>query len=256
MKIRVLYLGRIDCQRLQLVACPDEESMIASPMVALLIEHPTLGNILYDTGNSPFYASVYGDDILGTYPITQFCSIEEALSGAGLRPGDIDLLILSHLHFDHVGGLAYFSGTKAIRNVIVAESELKNAYYSCMTGQSGAYVKSLFDLPDVCYRTICEETKLADDLTLFLQNAHTPAVIGLQLNLPETGTVLATSDTIYTQACYDQGLPPGGKINKTQDEFFRNLEAIRKRQQEHGATLFFGHDFDQVTEWAARGWIV
>ncbi len=255
MKLRVLHLGRIDCQRLHLVACPDESTMIASPMVALLIEHPTLGNILYDTGNSPFYNSVYGKAILETYPITQFRSIEDALADAGLRPDDIDLLILSHLHFDHAGGLSYFAGTKAFGNIIVAESELKNAYFSVMTGQSGAYVKSLFDLPDVRYRTISQDTKLADDLTLFLQASHTPGVIGLQLTLPQTGTVLVTSDTIYTQDSYDQGLPPGGKINKTQDEFFSNLEAIRQRQAVHQATLFFGHDYDQVTSWAARGWI-
>jgi len=255
MKISVLYLGKIHCQRLHLVDCPDEETMILSPMVALLIQHPTLGNILYDTGNSPFYNSIYGKDILGTYPITEFISIEQALAEKGLRPADIDRIILSHLHFDHVGGLAYFAGTKALQNIIVAEVELKNAYLSVMTGHAGAYLKCLFDLPEICFSPISEDCALAEDMQLFIQESHTPGVIGLVLKLQHEGTVITTSDTIYTRDSFDQALPPGGKINKTQDEFFRNLDAIRALKEKHAATLLYGHDFEQVKTFAARGWI-
>lgn len=255
MKISVLYLGKIHCQRLHLVDCPDEETMIQSPMVAVLIQHPTLGNLLYDTGNSPFYHSIYGKEILDTYPITEFISIEQALAEKGLTPAEIDRIILSHLHFDHVGGLGYFVGTKAIQNVIVAESELKNAYLSVMTGKAGAYVKALFDLPGIQFSPISEDCALAEDLQLFLQESHTPGVIGLLLKLQHEGTLLATSDTIYTQDSFELALPPGGKINKTQDEFFRNLEVIRALKEKHGASLLYGHDFEQVKAFAARGWI-
>ena len=105
MKISVLYLGRMECQRLHLVACEDEQTMITSPMSAILIQHPTLGNILYDTGNSPFYRTEYTPEMLTNYPIVEFISVEDALAEKGLTPSDIDLLILSHLHFDHTGGL-------------------------------------------------------------------------------------------------------------------------------------------------------
>lgn len=255
MKVSVLYLGKIDCQRLQLVDCPDESVMIQSPMVAILIAHPTLGNILYDTGNNPFYQSLYGEDILSTYPITQFISIEEALAEKGLKPSDIDQIILSHLHFDHAGGLQYFSGTKALRNIIVAEEDLKNAYCSVMSGTAGAYVKSLFDLPDICFTPIREDCALADDLHLFLQASHTPGVIGLRLQLEQEGCLITTSDTIYTKDSYALGLPPGGKINKTQDEFFHNLDLIKKMEQTYQAKLIFGHDFAQIRELAALGWL-
>ncbi len=255
LRFRVLHLGKIDCQRLHLVACEDEATMIRSPMFALLLQHPQLGNYLYDTGNTPFYNSIYPESVLATYPITEFVSIETALAACNLSVGDIDGIILSHLHFDHAGGLQYFSGTPALQNVIVAEAELKHAYHSVMTGQAGAYVKSLFDLPDICFTTINEDTTLAEGLHLFLQAAHTPAVIGLRLDLEQEGCVLVTGDTIYTEDSYRQALPPGGSINKTPEEFFENLAYIQNLEQTHQASILFGHDFAQAQTYATRGWI-
>ena len=50
--INALYLGRIKTKKLNLVKTPDKEENLYSPIVAFLIRHPQLGNILYDTGNS------------------------------------------------------------------------------------------------------------------------------------------------------------------------------------------------------------
>lgn len=253
MNIKVLYLGHIECKEDNLVKCEDERQMIKSPIPAILIQHPKLGNILYDTGNSPFYSSEYPESTLETYPIPEFISIEEALKESGLTPADIDMIIISHLHFDHAGGLKYFRGTKAIKNVLVAESELKNAYHQVMTGQAGAYVKSLFDLDEIVFKTINEDTDLADDIRLFIQNSHTPGVTGMILKTESKGNIIVTSDTVYTKESYDRELPPGGSINKTQKEFFDNLEKIKKMEQEYSAMLVYGHDYDQIVAMNKEG---
>lgn len=255
LKFKILYLGKIECARFRLVDGPQFGHTICSPMSAVLIQHPTLGNILYDTGNSPDYVTQYGAELNHIYPITEFISIEDALGKVGLSCQDIDLLILSHLHFDHVGGLCYFVGTQAIRNVIVARDELANACLSVYTQTPGAYVKSLFDVPGVCYRTIQETVCLADNLTLFIQQSHTPGVIGLILQTHQMGNIIFTSDTVYTRENWEQQIQPGGHINKTTDEFFSNLHLLEKLQQKYDATLFFGHDYKQVCFWQERGWI-
>ncbi len=253
MKISVLYLGRMEFPKYRLVACQDEEEMVYSPAVALLIQHPTLGNILYDTGNCEDFSEVYTPEMLHDYPITEMVTIRQALADKGLTPGDIDWIILSHLHFDHAGGLKHFVGTKAIERVIVSEADLKQAWWSVTTGSGGAYIRSLFDVEGIRFQTICEDTRLADDVTLFLQEAHTPSVIGMRLKTEHHGTILTTSDAVYTAESYEKALPPGGTINKTTDEFFHNLAYIRKMQQEYDATLLFGHDYDQILAWVARG---
>ena len=253
MKISVLYLGRIECRRDNLIQCSDLSQMIKSPISAILVQHPELGNVLYDTGNSPFYASEYSRHTLETYPIPEFISIEDALKKKGLQTSDIDRIILSHLHFDHVGGLKYFRGTKAIKNVLVSEAELKNAYYQVMTGQGGAYVKSLFDLDGIEYKTIKEDTVLAEDMRLFIQQSHTPGLIGMMLKSRSKGNLLVTGDTIYTRENYEKELPPGGSINKTQKEFFDNLAWIKKMERQNSAAIIYGHDFDQITDLNQEG---
>ena len=45
MKISVLYLGKMEFPKFRLVDWKDEDAMVKSPAVALLIQHPTLGNI-------------------------------------------------------------------------------------------------------------------------------------------------------------------------------------------------------------------
>lgn len=250
MDFKVLYLGKLECKKDYLIKCDNKDEMIKSPISAILFKHPTLGNILYDTGNSPFYSTEYSKETLSTYPVAEFISIEDALKNQGMTPDDIDILILSHLHFDHAGGLKYFRGTKAIKNVIVSDAELKNAYFNTSTGSSGAYVKSLFDFDEIKFNPIKANTRLADDFELIIQPAHTPGVIGLLVKTLPTQTMLFTSDTIYTKESYEKQLPPGGSINKTDKEFYDNLENIKRIANDNHAELFFGHDYNQVISYA------
>ena len=142
--------------------------------------------------------------------------------------------------------LRYFKGTKALQNVIVSEDELKDVYFRVMTGQGGAYVKELFDIEGIRYVPYHEELRLADDILLFAQKSHTAGCTGMVLDTEQQGTVIVTSDTIYTEDNDKMELPPGGSINATTEEFYTNLARIKKMQSEMDAKLIYGHDFEQV----------
>ncbi len=246
MKVNILYLGKIICKRDNLVRTDEKNAIIQSPMSAILIRHPKLGNLLYDTGNSPDYEEVYPKSVSDTYPITEFISVADALKPHGLTVNDIDCIVLSHLHFDHAGGLCIFKGTKALQNVIVSEDELKSAYFHVMTGRDGAYVKELFDVDGIRYVTYQDELRLADDIMLFAQKSHTAGCTGMVLHTQHNGNIIVTSDTIYSEDNYRMELPPGGSINATTEEFFTNLERIKKMQSEMNAKLIYGHDYEQI----------
>jgi glyoxylase-like metal-dependent hydrolase (beta-lactamase superfamily II) len=83
---------------------PDDRNRIQLGMRCLLIEHES-GLVLIDTGagnkeNEKFY-DIYGVENRGERGPTQ---LEDALADVGVQPGDVDLVINSHLHFDHAGG--------------------------------------------------------------------------------------------------------------------------------------------------------
>ena len=238
---------------MHLIECQHENEMIKSPISAILIEHPVLGNILYDTGNSPFFSKEYSKYVLDTYPIPEFISIESALKEKGLTLADINMIIISHLHFDHAGGLRYFVGTQAIKNVFVSETELKNAYFQTMTDRGGVYIKSLLAVDGIVYKPVEEDMQLADDIGIFIQNSHTPGVMGLLLKTKSKGNIIVTSDTIYTAESYDKELPPGSPINKTKKEFYDNLKKIKDMKQKYSAELLFGHDYEQTIAWNKEG---
>jgi glyoxylase-like metal-dependent hydrolase (beta-lactamase superfamily II) len=84
------------------------------PAMLALLRHPTLGLILYDTGYAPRFF-----DETARFPASLYrrltpvvCAPDQTavaqLARQGIHPDDISLLILSHFHADHVGGLLDF----------------------------------------------------------------------------------------------------------------------------------------------------
>ena len=200
-RLKILDLGYLLCKKKELIKT-EIDSTVISPVSAVLVQHPDLGNILYDTGNDDLWEETYSESIKKTYPVKKAITIRCALEKEGLSVSDIDWLVISHLHFDHAGGIKFFRNTKAGQKIIVAEDELKDAIYQ--TGKnnkenSGAYMKELFlDLDGICFQTISENICLAEGIELFIQRSHTTALIGMMVKLKNNGTVIFCGDTIYT----------------------------------------------------------
>lgn len=96
---------------------------------AVLVQHPTLGNILYDTGIDARWDVRWPKQLKDGYPIHKLLDLKQKLAELGLSVDDIDMLIISHLHFDHSGNIRLFCNTKAGKKIIVQEDEAKNAFF-------------------------------------------------------------------------------------------------------------------------------
>ena len=114
----------------------DERNRIALGMRCLLLEHPS-GLVLIDTGagnkeNDKFH-DIYGVENAGANGRT---ALEDGLAHIGIRPEDIDLVINTHLHFDHAGGNTYVDEAGEVRvtfpkaRYVVQRGELEYATHT------------------------------------------------------------------------------------------------------------------------------
>ena len=149
---------------------------------AVLVQHPVLGNILYDTGIDVNWKYRWPRNLAEDYPVHQSFDLKEKLREVGLYPDDIDLLIISHLHFDHAGNLHMFRGTKAGQGVIIQEAEARHAFMRAnifdpakIEYRGDGYVRHEFNgLDGISFELVDGDKKLADDLELLLLPGHTP----------------------------------------------------------------------------------
>ena len=99
-------------------AVPDEQNRISLSLRILCIE---VGKrlILIDTGIGDYHSQKFNEQFAITSPSDPLIA---ALNLIGKDPDEVTDLILSHLHFDHVGGLACQKND-------VLEASFKNAIY-------------------------------------------------------------------------------------------------------------------------------
>jgi glyoxylase-like metal-dependent hydrolase (beta-lactamase superfamily II) len=75
--------------------------------------------------------------------------LPENLRACGFTPEQIDVVILSHLHPDHIRGLTTEDGTPRFPNAEVVASQLEYDFWTSETTQSKLRSKSLFGLGDL-----------------------------------------------------------------------------------------------------------
>lgn len=205
---------------------------VETPVAAYLIEHP-LGRVLVDTG---FHKNVQKHPIRELsylhYRINKPVqrpgeAVDERLAAMGLRPADLDYVVLTHLHTDHAGGVKLVADA---RNKLVSKTELDYAATKWIE-----YVPRMWegvDLKTFQYSSSdFGPQKRAFDLfgdgTLLFVNipGHTP---GLSATLIRNNGkfLLLTSDCAYSRTSWEQMILPG--IVSDREASIRSLEWVRE----------------------------
>lgn len=76
------------------------------------------------------------------------------------------------------------------------------------------------------------------------ESGHAWGMIGLQVELDETGPIILASDAIYTSESIGPPLKPPGIIYDSIG-WSRAVEKIKRLARETGSDIWFGHDAEQ-----------
>jgi N-acyl homoserine lactone hydrolase len=116
--------------------------------------------------------------------------ITPGLAKLGLMPQDIDIVILTQLHFDHCALANLFTNAK----FIVQRKELQSALYNPPTAQKPFYNKKFFENLD--FHVIEGDTKVTDGVWVIYTPGHTPGGQSVVVDTPEGRVVIAGLCTI------------------------------------------------------------
>lgn len=192
------------------------------------------GHILFDTGFSP--RAVPG--LLRNDPLARFGDqdlLVHRLDALGLDPGDIAMVVLSHLHYDHAGGAHLFPHSE----LIVQRDEWAFATHTPRLFESLYYRKN-FELPGYTWRLLDGDTELAPGVTALRTDGHTPGHQSLLVQLPETGPVILAADCAYWQEHLDAERVPGVVWNPTLA--LHSIQRLKTLARLTRGRIFPGHD--------------
>jgi glyoxylase-like metal-dependent hydrolase (beta-lactamase superfamily II) len=235
------------------------DDMLDVPIVAFLLEHPRAGLVLVDTG---FHRSVaeassrersrnlgaIGRLMARNMQMTPHQTAAAQLAARGIDPADIELIVMTHLHFDHASALCDFPAATVL--VSRPEWEAAGARNPFMHG----YVPAQLD-PRLSYRTYefaSEQARAQGPLertldlfgdgsiTLVFTPGHTLGHTSLIVRLSGRDALL-TGDAVYTLPTLRAGARPW----RAEDPraFEHSVGALAAWDREHPDALVIpGHD--------------
>ena len=190
--------------------------------------------ILFDTGLSP--RAIPG--LRRTDPLARFTEedlLVHRLDSLGLEPASVDLVVLSHLHYDHAGGAALFQDSE----LIVQQDEYSYAHYPASFFASFYYRKN-YDLPGSRWRLLDGDAELVPGITALRSDGHTPGHQSLLVELPQTGPVILAGDCCYWQQSIDHETPPGDDWGPTRA--MHSIKRLKTIARLMGGRIFPSHD--------------
>lgn len=186
-----------------------------------------------------------GPNIEEYYPIMKTFSTEQKeeqhldkqLKLLDINVNEINMVIISHLHFDHAGGLKYFRSTNI--PILVQKSELDYAYNPDWFYKS-VYFKNDFDFDDLNFIKIYGDYKINDNLELYTLYGHTPGTQGL-IYKTEKNKIIFTSDAIYTLENIEPTLKRQG-FDACTSEWGKSANKVILKHKFDNFDIYPGHD--------------
>jgi N-acyl homoserine lactone hydrolase len=223
--------------------------MIEAPILAYLIETAN-GRILFDVGcdhakiADPALRARHYDAqsfAFGAPDMQETQRIPHHLARLGLRPQDVDVIFLSHLHFDHAGGLRDLRRCGCGAELHVQHDELEAA----RSGEDAAVFAGDLVAGDgsaLAFEVKHGEYEITKELRAVSTPGHTAGHMSLWIELPQGAPVLLCGDAADLQENLDDEIAPGGLWRGAQGQAVASIRKLKRLAHQTGARLWPNHD--------------
>jgi N-acyl homoserine lactone hydrolase len=227
------------------------------PVPAFLVRHPSAGAILVDTGLHPSIATDGGDENFGTvakrFGKPQLQAGEDVpaqLRERGLGPGEVPIVVMTHLHVDHASAISEFPQSTFVvsepewRAAAHGSAPLLNAYRRAHFDYAFDYRTVDFDRAGIdSYASFGRAFDLFGDGSIHLAftPGHTAGHMSVICRLKQHDFVIG-GDAMYVRGQLDGSTPPPPRPADAHN-WRRSLQELRLFQHQYpNAIITPGHD--------------
>jgi len=231
------------------------QGKITVPVAFFLIKHPK-GNVLFETGNNdkvitdPTYWGPLAA-MLSSASRSPDVAIDTQLGKIGVKPSDINYVVVGHMHLDHAGNVGKFPTA----TIVYQRDEIVNAFWPkpgfgcCYITGDFAMLRNKVGAGDPAAQKVIE---LEGDLDLFgdgsiyihRQVGHTPGSQMMLVRLPKTGPVVLTSDNCYLMENLQKDILPTVSLAYSPAGIIEAYSWIKHLMATENADVIFAHDPD------------
>lgn len=202
-----------------------------------LVRHPD-GDLLWDLG-LPGELVEAGEQTQDVFSVSLEKTISDQLIEMGLGMSDVEMVAISHSHFDHVGQAGDLDPATIW---LVNEAE-----YGFMFPEAGAEGDDQSESQFPAFEGLTRET-IGDNHDVFGDGSviiietpgHTPGHSSLLVNLPETGPVLLTGDLYHREESREGERVPAFNFDVEQTR--ASIAEFEARAEELGARVIIQHE--------------
>lgn len=216
------------------------------PVYAVMIEHQE-GLFLFDTGLDGALVQRFSGGDPNRMSQTADQTLEAQMARVGKKPSDVNLVMNSHYHFDHVGGnklctcattVAHKSEMEAFQDPHPAMEKPGYQDASFLEAQ-GEYTPR--------FEIVTGDQTIASGVTLLETPGHTAGHYSLLVALSGRRPMLFTGDACYGQQSWDRHTIPALHVDPR--KAYSSITRLKALAEEHDAEPFFAHDRESFPEY-------
>ena len=216
------------------------------------------GYILYDTGfpadderlfqpiptvSTPAYpkgVQWVGDN---DYRVDTANDIRDCLKERGLTPDDMKYVIISHFHWDHVGGVKFFKNSK----IIVHKDALSYAKWPDQFFDNNWKPNDMWNLDamGLNYEVVLGDKLIAPGVMVMDTPGHAFGHLSLIVNCPKDGQIILAGDLFHAWDNWEKRLPMDDMNFATHDPqaWFKSWDRIKAYADMNNARVIPSHDY-------------